>query len=91
MAHKKGGGSTRNGRDSNSQRLGVKKFGGELVLVAQLDRRIDCRMHDDAAGERLVSIERRFVTLAEIAGDLIVVLLGRDRIGPAALSLQHLV
>ena len=31
MAHKKGGGSSRNGRDSNSQRLGVKKFGGEKV------------------------------------------------------------
>ncbi|MCB0208278.1 MAG: 50S ribosomal protein L27 [Anaerolineae bacterium] len=31
MAHKKGGGSSRNGRDSNSQRLGVKKFGGESV------------------------------------------------------------
>ena len=31
MAHKKGGGSSRNGRDSNSQRLGVKKFGGERV------------------------------------------------------------
>ncbi|MFA5518309.1 MAG: 50S ribosomal protein L27 [Spirochaetota bacterium] len=31
MASKKGGGSTRNGRDSNSQRLGVKRFGGELV------------------------------------------------------------
>ena len=31
MAHKKGGGSTRNGRDSNSKRLGVKKFGGEVV------------------------------------------------------------
>jgi large subunit ribosomal protein L27 len=31
MAHKKGGGSSRNGRDSNSQRLGVKKFGGEVV------------------------------------------------------------
>ena len=31
MAHKKGGGSSRNGRDSNSQRLGVKKFGGEAV------------------------------------------------------------
>ena len=31
MAHKKGGGSTRNGRDSNSKRLGVKRFGGELV------------------------------------------------------------
>lgn len=31
MAHKKGGGSSRNGRDSNSQRLGIKKFGGEAV------------------------------------------------------------
>ena len=31
MAHKKAGGSTRNGRDSHSKRLGVKKFGGELV------------------------------------------------------------
>jgi large subunit ribosomal protein L27 len=31
MAHKKGGGSSRNGRDSNSKRLGVKKFGGERV------------------------------------------------------------
>ena len=31
MAHKKGGGSTRNGRDSHSQRLGVKAFGGEIV------------------------------------------------------------
>ncbi len=32
MAHKKGGGSSRNGRDSKSQRLGVKVFGGEQVL-----------------------------------------------------------
>jgi large subunit ribosomal protein L27 len=31
MAHKKGGGSSRNGRDSKSKRLGVKKFGGEVV------------------------------------------------------------
>ena len=31
MAHKKGQGSSRNGRDSNSQRLGVKAFGGQLV------------------------------------------------------------
>jgi large subunit ribosomal protein L27 len=31
MAHKKGQGSSRNGRDSNSQRLGVKRFAGELV------------------------------------------------------------
>lgn len=45
MAHKKGGGSSRNGRDSNSQRLGVKKFGGERVrsghiLVRQHGTRI---------------------------------------------------
>ena len=31
MAHKKGGGSSRNGRDSKSKRLGIKKFGGEVV------------------------------------------------------------
>jgi large subunit ribosomal protein L27 len=36
MAHKKGGGSTRNGRDSNSQRLGVKKFGGERVQAGNI-------------------------------------------------------
>jgi len=36
MAHKKGGGSTRNGRDSNAQRLGVKKFGGEIVLAGNI-------------------------------------------------------
>lgn len=32
MAHKKGSGSTRNGRDSNAKRLGVKRYGGEFVL-----------------------------------------------------------
>jgi large subunit ribosomal protein L27 len=36
MAHKKGGGSTRNGRDSNAQRLGVKKFGGEFVRAGNI-------------------------------------------------------
>jgi large subunit ribosomal protein L27 len=36
MAHKKGGGSTRNGRDSNAQRLGVKKFAGERVLSGNI-------------------------------------------------------
>ncbi|MFA4015950.1 MAG: hypothetical protein RUDDFDWM_001051 [Candidatus Fervidibacterota bacterium] len=45
MAHKKSGGSTRNGRDSNSKRLGVKAFGGEFVragsvLVRQRGTRI---------------------------------------------------
>ncbi len=36
MAHKKGGGSSRNGRDSNAQRLGVKKFGGEQVRAGNI-------------------------------------------------------
>lgn len=45
MAHKKAGGSSRNGRDSNAQRLGVKRFGGQLVsggsiLVRQRGTRI---------------------------------------------------
>jgi len=36
MAHKKGQGSSRNGRDSNAQRLGVKRFGGELVSAGSI-------------------------------------------------------
>jgi large subunit ribosomal protein L27 len=36
MAHKKAGGSSRNGRDSNSQRLGLKIFGGEQVLAGNI-------------------------------------------------------
>ncbi len=36
MAHKKGGGSSRNGRDSNSQRLGVKRYGGQLVTAGTI-------------------------------------------------------
>ncbi|WP_163932173.1 50S ribosomal protein L27 [Paraferrimonas sp. SM1919] len=36
MAHKKAGGSTKNGRDSESKRLGVKRFGGESVLAGNI-------------------------------------------------------
>lgn len=36
MAHKKGGGSTKNGRDSESKRLGVKKFGGQHVIAGNI-------------------------------------------------------
>ena len=36
MAHKKAGGSTRNGRDSNAKRLGVKRFGGQLVRAGKI-------------------------------------------------------
>jgi len=36
MAHKKGAGSTKNGRDSNAKRLGVKRFGGEKVIAGNI-------------------------------------------------------
>ena len=36
MAHKKGAGSTKNGRDSNAKRLGVKRFGGETVIAGNI-------------------------------------------------------
>jgi large subunit ribosomal protein L27 len=53
MAHKKGGGSSRNGRDSNSQRLGVKRYAGEFVLsghilVRQRGTRIKAGLNVDA-------------------------------------------
>jgi large subunit ribosomal protein L27 len=46
MAHKKGGGSSRNGRDSNAQRLGVKRFGGQTVTAGSiLVRQRGTKMH----------------------------------------------
>ncbi len=56
MAHKKGGGSVRNGRDSNAQRLGVKKFEGERVrsgniLVRQRGTHIHPGLNVDRAGD----------------------------------------
>ena len=49
MAHKKGGGSSRNGRDSESKRLGVKRFGGESVLAGNIIvRQRGTRIHPGA-------------------------------------------
>ncbi len=49
MAHKKAGGSTRNGRDSESKRLGVKRFGGQLVQAGNiLIRQRGTRFHPGA-------------------------------------------
>ena len=46
MAHKKGQGSSRNGRDSNAQRLGVKKFGGQVVRAGHiLVRQVGNKFH----------------------------------------------
>jgi large subunit ribosomal protein L27 len=49
MAHKKGGGSSRNGRDSQSQRLGVKRFDGQLVTAGTiLVRQCGTKVHPGA-------------------------------------------
>ena len=46
MAHKKGASSTRNGRDSNAQRRGVKKFGGEVVRAGNIIvRQVGTKFH----------------------------------------------
>jgi len=46
MAHKKGAGSSRNGRDSNSRRLGVKKFGGQYVYAGNvIVRQVGTKYH----------------------------------------------
>jgi len=46
MAHKKGQGSSRNGRDSNAQRRGVKKFGGEIVRAGNIIvRQVGTKFH----------------------------------------------
>jgi large subunit ribosomal protein L27 len=76
MASKKGAGSTRNGRDSNSKRLGVKRFGGEVVsggsiLVRQRGTRIN-------PGEN-VGVGKDFTLYARIPG--IVEFKDRGRMG----------
>lgn len=54
MAHKKAGGSTRNGRDSEAKRLGVKRFGGEAVLAGSIIvRQRGTKFH---AGTTLVAV-----------------------------------
>ena len=65
MAHKKAGGSSRNGRDSQSKRLGVKRYGGELVPAGSIIvRQRGTRVH---AGEN-VGMGRDHTLFATVAG-----------------------
>ena len=65
MAHKKAGGSSRNGRDSQSKRLGVKRFGGELVPAgAIIVRQRGTRVHP---GDN-VGIGRDHTLFAKVTG-----------------------
>jgi large subunit ribosomal protein L27 len=65
MAHKKAGGSSRNGRDSESKRLGVKVFGGELIPAGSIIvRQRGTRMH---AGDN-VGMGRDHTLFAKVTG-----------------------
>ncbi|MDD3997910.1 MAG: 50S ribosomal protein L27 [Sphaerochaetaceae bacterium] len=67
MAHKKGGGSSRNGRDSNAQRLGVKRFGGQLVQAGEIIvRQHGTKFHP---GEN-VGCGRDYTLFAKVAGSV---------------------
>ena len=74
MAHKKGGGSSRNGRDSNSKRLGVKAFGGESVSAGSIIvRQRGTRIHPgDGVGkgsdDTLFALRDGLVTFRESRG-----------------------
>ncbi len=67
MAHKKGQGSTRNGRDSNSKRRGIKKYGGEVVKPgAIIVRQCGTKFHPGPG----VGIGRDFTLFALIGGQV---------------------
>ncbi len=68
MAHKKAGGSSRNGRDSQSKRLGVKRFGGELVSAGSII--IRQRGTATRAGEN-VGVGRDHTLFAKIDGKVV--------------------
>ncbi len=67
MAHKKSGGSSRNGRDSESKRLGVKRFGGEVVSAGSIIvRQRGTRFH---AGEN-VGVGKDHTLFAKVTGTI---------------------
>ncbi|WP_019218291.1 50S ribosomal protein L27 [Legionella tunisiensis] len=76
MAHKKAGGSTRNGRDSNPKYLGVKRYGGQMVNAGEiLVRQRGTRFH---AGEG-VGVGRDHTLYALVAGQVCFVVKGAKK------------
>lgn len=76
MAHKKAGGSSKNGRDSNGQRRGVKRFSGQKVKAGNiLIRQLGTRIHP---GEN-VGVGKDFTIFAKIDGVVAYERLGRSR------------
>ena len=76
MAHKKGQGSTRNGRDSNAQRRGVKVFAGQVAQAGNiLVRQVGTRIHPG----KNVGMGRDFTLFAKIDGIVRYERVGKDR------------
>lgn len=76
MAHKKAGGSTRNGRDSHGQRRGVKRFGGQVVNAGEiLVRQVGTKFHAGSG----VGQGRDYTLFAKIAGKVQFIPFGHNR------------
>ncbi|MEW6776681.1 MAG: 50S ribosomal protein L27 [Bdellovibrionota bacterium] len=76
MAHKKAGGSSRNGRDSNGQRRGVKRYAGEVVKAGNiLVRQVGTKIHPGAN----VVMGRDYTLLAAVTGRVVYEGFGRDK------------
>lgn len=76
MAHKKAGGSSKNGRDSNSQRRGVKRFGGQVVKAGNiLVRQLGTVIHPGSN----VGLGRDYTLFAKIDGVVTYESFGRNR------------
>jgi large subunit ribosomal protein L27 len=76
MAHKKAGGSSRNGRDSGGQRFGIKRYGGQRVLAGNiLVRQVGTKIHPGIN----VGMGKDFTLFAKIDGTVTYERLGRSR------------
>jgi large subunit ribosomal protein L27 len=76
MAHKKGGGSSRNGRDSNAQRLGVKTYGGQTISAGSIIIRQRGTRIMPGTG---VGVGRDHSLFALVAGQVVFERVGKDR------------
>jgi len=76
MAHKKAGGSSKNGRDSNAQRRGVKRFGGQIVRAGNiLVRQLGTKIHPGSN----VGLGRDYTLFAKVDGIVTYEKFGRGR------------
>ena len=85
MAHKKAGGSSRNGRDSQGQRRGVKRFGGQFARAGNiLVRQLGTKFHPG----RNVGLGRDYTLFALVDGTVVFERKGRDRMQVSVTPLQ---